>query len=161
MDDVEEVYQLVITSQSLLNGSMLPSSPSYSGGSYAITLPSGSYYASGGAHEVGGTISLGSSSGTSLTGSTGFSLAAPTVITLKSVLTSTGTVTAYISSSGYAPVFVAGVGVVNVADYGVGFPNLPQPGSNIEVVNGVLCIYDTGTSSFRQLRCTNGALFVN
>ena len=159
---VDEVYQLVITSQSLVNSPMLPTSPSYSGGSYAITLPSGSYYASGGAHESTAAIKLGSASATSLASPTGFSLSAPTVVTLYSSSGFTsGTVTAYISSSGYAPIFVAGVGVMNVSDYGVGSPVAPQPGSNIEVVNGVLCIYDNGTNTFRPIGCTNGTLFVN
>lgn len=163
MANTYETYQLVITSQSLVNNSILPSSPSYSGGSYSITLPAGSYYASGGGHEnATAAIQLGSAVATSLVSPTGFSLSSLTTVTLYSSSGFTsGTVTAYISSSGYAPVFVAGVGVVNVADYGVGFPNLPQPGSNIEVVNGVLCIYDNGTNSFRQLGCTNGALFVS
>ena len=166
MADVDEIYQLVITGQSVINNPMLPTSPSYSGGSYAIRLPAGAYYASGGTHESStGAIQLGSAPATSLSSPTGFSLAAETVVTLRSGASYTsGSVTAYIQSSGYSPIFVAGVGVCEFDDYGVGVLTTPitlDPSANIQVVNGVFCIYDTGTNTFRQLGCQNGQLFVN
>ena len=165
MATVDEIYQMVISSQSVINSPMLPVSPSYSGGSYAITLPVGNYYSIGGAHEhATAAIQIGSAAATSLSAPTGFSLAAETVITLHSTPASSGgTVTAYIQSSGYSPTFVAGVGVVEFNDYGVGYPAMPltlNPNANVTVVDGQLSIYDTGTNSWRAIGCANGSLFV-
>ena len=165
MSGSREVYQLVITGQSLISRPMILGSPNYSMGTYVITLPAGSYYASGGAHEAASAIQLGVGAITSLASPTGFSLAAETKVSLFSSSGYTfGSVTAYISSSGYAPVFVTGVGAANIEDYGVGSLTTPitlDPSANIQVVGGVFQIYDTGTATWRQLGCANGQLFVN